>query len=263
MGGEGNLRHVVHKRVHLERPQPSKRRKLGTLEKHKDYVKRAQDYNKKQDIIKKLHRKAYFKNEDEFAFSMVNSKMVKGQWKTKPQHLSVDEIALADSQDAKYVSTRELIDKKAAAKRAEALHFLEVGGPKQHVLFVDDDDLEEDNASGNSTRCSATKRLKKLKSFNVATHLDTHPELLKVRANRPRLKQLETKVFADRTSLEAETKQAYKELFARQERAKRLSAVREELELRSHLRGKGKRFKVADAKDGRPAQYKWNFERKR
>lgn len=33
-------------------------------------MKRAKDFHKKEDTIKKLHRKAYFKNEDEFSMSM-------------------------------------------------------------------------------------------------------------------------------------------------------------------------------------------------
>eukprot|EP00434_Breviolum_minutum_P011413 symbB.v1.2.010064.t4/scaffold652.1/size176119/5 len=72
MGADGGLRHVVHKRVHLERQQPKARRKLGYLEKHKDYVKRAKDFHKKQDEVKRLHRKAYFKNEDEFSIKMMD-----------------------------------------------------------------------------------------------------------------------------------------------------------------------------------------------
>ncbi|CAE7769488.1 UTP11, partial [Symbiodinium necroappetens] len=75
--GDGSLRHVVHKRVHLERHQPKHRRRLGYLEKHKDYVKRAKDFHKKEDIIKGLHRKAYFKNEDEFAYGMMSHSTMK------------------------------------------------------------------------------------------------------------------------------------------------------------------------------------------
>ncbi|CAE7892140.1 putative U3 small nucleolar RNA-associated protein 11 [Symbiodinium microadriaticum] len=87
--GDGSLRHVVHKRVHLERHQPKHRRRLGYLEKHKDYVKRAKDFHKKEDIIKGLHRKAYFKNEDEFAYGMMShSTMKDGKKLKKKGHLS-------------------------------------------------------------------------------------------------------------------------------------------------------------------------------
>eukprot|EP00439_Symbiodinium_sp_Y106_P079539 s558_g18.t1 len=87
--GDGSLRHVVHKRVHLERHQPKHRRRLGYLEKHKDYVKRAKDFHKKEDIIKGLQRKAYFKNEDEFAYGMMSHSTTKDGKKLKKKgHLS-------------------------------------------------------------------------------------------------------------------------------------------------------------------------------
>jgi len=54
-----------------------------------------------------------------------------------------------------------------------------------------------------------------------------------------------------------------RKLLHQQERGKRLERVRGELELRQNLRQKGRRRKVADAVDGRPAVYKWQPERKR
>jgi hypothetical protein len=71
-----SLRNAVPQKTHKERHQPGKRQKLGFLEKHKDYVKRAQDYNKKQATIKKLEQKAAFRNPDEYYFKMVNTRKV-------------------------------------------------------------------------------------------------------------------------------------------------------------------------------------------
>eukprot|EP00435_Cladocopium_sp_Y103_P047278 s142_g13.t2 len=69
MGADGGLRHVVHKRVHLERHQPKARKR-------------------KEATIKKLHRKAYFKNEDEFSMTMTQYSTNK-DWKTmKKTHLT-------------------------------------------------------------------------------------------------------------------------------------------------------------------------------
>lgn len=62
------------KRQHRERAQPAARQRLGILEKHKDYVKRAKDYHSKEDRIKKLREKAAGRNKDEFYFGMVNSR---------------------------------------------------------------------------------------------------------------------------------------------------------------------------------------------
>lgn len=70
-----SLRNSVHRREHRERSQPNARQKLGLLEKHKDYVLRAKDYHSKQDRLKALREKAYFRNEDEFYFGMINSQV--------------------------------------------------------------------------------------------------------------------------------------------------------------------------------------------
>lgn len=64
----------IHRRNHKERGQLANRSKLGLLEKHKDYVQRARDYNSKKDRIKRLKEKASLKNKDEFYFGMVNGK---------------------------------------------------------------------------------------------------------------------------------------------------------------------------------------------
>lgn len=69
-----SLRNSLHRRNHKERSQLSNRTKLGLLEKHKDYVKRARDYHSKQDRINRLKEKAAGRNRDEFYFGMNRQK---------------------------------------------------------------------------------------------------------------------------------------------------------------------------------------------
>jgi len=70
----GSLRNSLHRRNHKERGQLAHRRKLGHLEKKKDYILRAKDYHTKQNRIKRLKVKAADKNQDEFYFGMVNER---------------------------------------------------------------------------------------------------------------------------------------------------------------------------------------------
>ena len=69
-----SLRNSLHRRNHKERSQLAHRSRLGILEKHKDYVKRAKDFHSKQDRIRRLKGKASERNKDEFYFGMIRSK---------------------------------------------------------------------------------------------------------------------------------------------------------------------------------------------
>ena len=69
-----SLRNSIHRRNHKERSQLAHRAKLGILEKHADYVKRARDYHSKQDRLTRLKQKAAERNKDEFYFSMTKEK---------------------------------------------------------------------------------------------------------------------------------------------------------------------------------------------
>ncbi|KAG6821393.1 hypothetical protein H0H93_014190 [Arthromyces matolae] len=102
-----SLRNSVHRRNHKERSQLAHRRKLGILEKHKDYVKRAKDYHSKQDRLTRLKQKAAEKNKDEFYFSMRNE-TTKGGVHIKDRGnvaLPTDIVKVLKTQDENYVRT--------------------------------------------------------------------------------------------------------------------------------------------------------------
>ncbi|KAG6862160.1 hypothetical protein C0995_004242 [Termitomyces sp. Mi166 len=105
-----SLRNSIHRRNHKERSQLAHRTKLGILEKHADYVKRARDYHSKQDKLTRLKQKAAEKNKDEFYFSMRNEKT-----KASPDGVHIkdrgnvalptDIVKVLKTQDENYVRT--------------------------------------------------------------------------------------------------------------------------------------------------------------
>ncbi|KZT36578.1 small-subunit processome [Sistotremastrum suecicum HHB10207 ss-3] len=100
-----SLRNSLHRRNHKERSQLSNRTKLGLLEKHKDYVKRARDYHSKQDRINRLKEKAAGRNRDEFYFGM-NRQKTKGGVHVHERGnvaLPTDMVKVLKSQDENYI----------------------------------------------------------------------------------------------------------------------------------------------------------------
>ncbi|KAI9609185.1 hypothetical protein KEM48_002890 [Puccinia striiformis f. sp. tritici PST-130] len=114
----------VQKRQHRERSQPLHRSRLGLLEKHSDYVKRAKDYNSKKDRLQKLKLKASLKNHDEFYFKMINSKTVKDvhyNFNQTNSPLDNQLVKLLKTQDYNYIKTCRAIEENKIIKIKERL----------------------------------------------------------------------------------------------------------------------------------------------
>jgi len=71
------------------------------------------NFHRKEEQLKNLHRKAAFKNQDEFAYAMLSHKQIDGRTKKKATHLDESELRLLETQDSRYVGMREQIDRKA------------------------------------------------------------------------------------------------------------------------------------------------------
>ncbi|KAF4503738.1 U3 small nucleolar RNA-associated 11 [Fusarium agapanthi] len=148
-----SMRNAVARRPHRERAQPLERRRLGLLEKHKDYSLRAKDFNKKKAQLKNLKEKAAERNEDEFYFGMMSRKgpgsriqdgkrwsgTVEGDRGNKA--MDVETVRLLKTQDLGYIRTmRQVVAKEAA--RLEEQVVLTRGFDK-----LDEDEDDEDEGS--------------------------------------------------------------------------------------------------------------------
>ncbi|KAI1098722.1 U3 small nucleolar RNA-associated protein 11 [Jackrogersella minutella] len=149
-----SIRNAVERRVHRERAQPQERKRLGLLEKHKDYSLRAKDFNKKKAQLRALRQKAADRNEDEFYFGMMSRKgpgnslsqgkrwsgTVEGDRGNKVMDL--DTVRLLKTQDVGYVRTV----RSAALKEIKGLEERVVGlggslDAQDEEEFEDDDEM--------------------------------------------------------------------------------------------------------------------------
>ncbi|KAK9496592.1 hypothetical protein O3M35_013126 [Rhynocoris fuscipes] len=118
----------VNQKTHRERHQPESRAHLGLLEKKKDYKFRADDYNKKQKVLKKLKILALNRNPDEFDFHMVNSKLVDGKHKDKEKPVDEDTVEqrkLMENRNLTYVAMKRTIESKKVEKLQSNLHLID------------------------------------------------------------------------------------------------------------------------------------------
>lgn len=262
----------IQKKQHRERAQPLERRKLGFLEKKKDYKLRSEDYHAKQAQLKLLRKKAEDRNPDEYYHEMSHSRreldgsgvFVYDQKKgpaLSGDALTADAVKLLKTQDSSYVQTHLSTEKKNIERLEKSLTFSSQG---KHTVFVDSDAAAD--------------------AFSAEKFFDTDKKLLNRRENRLRRRQLERQggivlgtdseaglaVASNKaTTLDKEKKHElnkqrlakYKELEQRMQRETELLKVKKEMDLQRELMKKGARRKVTD-KDGY-SRYVWSNERKR
>ncbi|KAJ8953349.1 hypothetical protein NQ314_007358 [Rhamnusium bicolor] len=107
----------AHQKVHRERHQPEERKHLGLLEKKKDYVSRARDYNEKKETLKLLQ------NEPED---------------------SPEQIQLMRTQNLKYIITKRTQELKKIDKLQAQLHLSSVELKAKNKQFYFDKNMKKD-----------------------------------------------------------------------------------------------------------------------
>ncbi|ORZ35479.1 small-subunit processome [Catenaria anguillulae PL171] len=269
-----SLRKVAPRRTHKERAQPAARRKLGLLEKHKDYVLRARDFHSKEDRVKRMREKARLRNPDEFYFAMEKATTKKGVHvvEGRQEKYSADFLKLLKTQDKGYIANQRSVNAKKLEKLKAQLHL--VGA--EHLAdsaassgaYSDDEDTP---SIPKSTHTVFVDSETEADSFDPEEHFDTPAEFLARKFNRPTRSMLSTAALPDVkrqvdpmevTRAERERAAKYTELAGRLERDEQLRAAELELDVQKALMGKGRRKKVGEDARGL-AMYKWRAERKK
>ncbi|KAK3551321.1 hypothetical protein QTP70_014999 [Hemibagrus guttatus] len=240
-------------RDHKERSQPGFRKHLGLLEKKKDYKLRADDYHRKQKTLNALRKKAMDKNPDEFYYKMINTQLKDGKHLIKPkeEEMTEEQKKVMRTQDIGYVEMKRVAESKKIERLKSELHLLDVESEQKnsHVFFVD------------------TK--KEVEDFNLATHLNTVPELVNRAYNRPTLDTLMNKSILGAVTpkniekLAKQRKVRYAELSQRIDREKKMFIISQKIQTRKDLQDKNKKVKVKNETSTAPGIYKFETKRKR
>ncbi|KAJ1722003.1 hypothetical protein LPJ53_003535 [Coemansia erecta] len=245
-----SLKKFAPRREHKERGQLASRKKLGHLEKHKDYVLRARDYNDKQKQLKRLRERAAARNPDEFYFNMQRSQMVNGQHiEERNEIISPEMQRLMETQDITYIKMQRDTNRRKIDSLKSELHLADnhTQSEAQHTVFVD--------------------TAEEVAAFDPARHFDTLPEFVGRKINRPTRAALEESEIARPSEKDmrraAKAREArLRELKERLEREEQLKRAESEMQIRRALKDKGRKKQVGTDHLGL-AIYKWKAERKK
>ena len=228
------------KRTHRERGQLHSRAHLGLLEKHKDYVLRARDYQRKKNQLKILQEKARNRNPDEFYYKMVNTKLEDGKHviPEPEENFTPEQLLLMKTQDLKYVQMKMMMERKKVERLQSNLHLLSKNTAplNTHVVFIDP-------SEGISVaECS---------TLSSHSPVNCNNESTTITAADPAAKKLNKMC-----------KSSYQELHQRINRFNDLKRVAQKMKTQKDL-VRGEKCKRISGNDKTPVTYKWQKERKK
>ena len=291
-----SLRNAVKRITHKERGQPQSRARLGLLQKKKDYKKRAIDYQTKQERLQAMKLRASMKNPDEFYMGMHNAQVKDGthrkteeaRRKEMEDIIGPDAVKMMKNQDLAYVRYQQQKDAKKIEHLQSSLHFLEdtesqtLGKKRKHVIFLDNKEQAKnfDVAQHFDTLPELAGRSFNRPKVETLVHhalkdspavqnednedYDSENEKSKTRNKTITGKQRKAQKRHERRQLEKIAKAqaaAYAELEARNNRQKLMANAEAHLVTEKLVAGKGRKRKVTEAENGKPAVYKWRRRR--
>ncbi|KAJ8917217.1 hypothetical protein NQ315_012709 [Exocentrus adspersus] len=226
----------AHQKTHRERHQPEERQHLGLLEKKKDYVSRAKDYNEKKETLKLLRKRALNKNPDEFYHHMINSKTENGLHfeKETQDEDTPEQVQLMRTQDLKYIITKRTHELRKIEKlQAQvSLCSVDLQSKNKHIYF---DKSKKEEAKRNTVEMFAQKELP-----------DVDFDALAASAQQ--------------------SKRLYQELAKRINRERELAIIQQKIEINRALERKKSVLPPKKVKKGtkdRAPVYVWKYERKK
>ena len=139
-----NIKKYIPRRKYRERGQNERRKKLGFLEKKKDYKIRAEDYHEKEKKYKNLKEAARTRNPDEFYHKMIKAKIIDGEHVQFPDDKNLEQKLVTNTQFINLVNFKKSQLEKEAEKMKIRLQLnkdiFEGGNKSIHTLYYDDED---------------------------------------------------------------------------------------------------------------------------
>jgi len=234
-----NIKKYIPRRKYRERGQNERRKKLGFLEKKKDYKIRAEDYHEKEKKYKNLKEAARTRNPDEFYHKMIKAKIIDGEHVQFPEDKNLEQKLVTNTQFINLVNFKKSQLEKEAEKMKIRLQLnkdiFEGGNKSIHTLYYDDEDeyLEEQ------------KKEKENEFLN------------KKRKNNNNLEEDELKQNDNDKKLTPENKQLINIYKQRKKHINQLEQISRGLQEQKELLKGGKKKKIGDG------IYKYFMERKK
>ena len=238
-----NIKKYIPRRKYRERSQNERRKKLGFLEKKKDYKIRAEDYHKKEKKYKDLKEAARTRNPDEFYHKMIKAKIIDGEHVQFPEDKTLEQKIVINTQFINLVNFKKSQLEKEAEKIKYRLqlnkNIFEGGNKSTHTLYYDDEDeyLEEQKIE----KELLNKKRKRNKS----------------KENKEEIEENNGELNFEKKILTPENKQLINTYKQRQKHIKQLEKISQGLQEQKELLKPSKKKKI---KDG---LFKYFIERKK